>query len=238
MKAAKPFAAAHRGLSAEHPENTLAAFEAAVEAGFPCLEMDLRRTRDGEVVVLHDAGVERTTQGNGRVDSMTYDELRSLDTGAGPVPRLDDVFAALSDWEGLWNLEMKDNDATGPALELAQHHGVLDRVLVSSMSPKALKLALERFPDAPRGLIVLGPVDGDDLEMAAKLGCQWINADHDFMSDAVAERIHGEGFHLGVWTVNDPDRALEMTRHGVSCVITDTREVLHAMNRDLLVGGT
>src|SRR5687768_2646765 len=70
------FACAHRGLSGEKAENTLASFGAAVTAGFPAIEMDLRCTADGEVVVLHDAGIERTTDGRGRVDSMTWRELQ------------------------------------------------------------------------------------------------------------------------------------------------------------------
>ncbi len=230
------FAAAHRGLSSEHPENTIEAFEAAVEAGFPCIELDVRATRDGEVVVLHDAGIERTTNGNGRVADMRYDELRAYDTGAGPVPRLDDVFAALDHWEGLWNIEIKDRRATVAALELAEHHGVAEHVQISSMDPRCLMDALERHPEAPRGLIVLGPLDVEDLDVAAKAGCSWINADHDFLTSSVAEDLHERGYRIGTWTVNDPDRALELIRHGVNCIITDERSVLEALNRHEMLG--
>ncbi len=230
------FAAAHRGLSSEHPENTIEAFQAAVEAGFPCIELDVRVTRDGEVVVLHDAGIERTTNGNGRVADMRYDELRVYETGAGPVPRLDDVFSALDHWEGLWNIEIKDRRATIGALDLAEHHGVSEHVQISSMDPRALMEALERHPEAPRGLIVLGPLDVEDLEVAAKAGCSWINADHDFLTGAVAEDLHARGFRIGTWTVNDPDRALELARHGVNCIITDERSVLDALNRHEMLG--
>ncbi len=222
-------AAAHRGLSAELPENTLAAFQAAVIAGFPALEMDLRVTADGEVVVLHDAGIERTTNGNGRVADMRYDDLRSYHTPVGPVPRLDDLFRALREWDGLWNLELKTTRAVEPACHLIQHHHWEERVLLSSFDPKALETCAEHLPEASRALIVLGPTDTEDLEMARRLGCRWLNADAGTLTPAVAQEIRREGFRLGAYTLNDPDRALAIAGWGAECVITDRREVLTAL---------
>lgn len=223
------FAAAHRGLSSEHAENTVAAFRAAVDAGFRCLELDVRRTADGEVVVLHDAGIERTTNGNGRVADMGYDELRTYDTGEGPVPRLDDLFTALSDYTGLWNVEVKHHGATEETLDIIDHHDLHDRVLLSSMHPKALQRALERTPDLPRGLIVLGRLEVDDLDEASRLGCAWINPDHDGLTDKVLGEVQGQGYKVGCWTVNDPDRARHLVEMGVECIITDRRDVLSAV---------
>ena len=73
---------AHRGVSTDAPENTMAAFRAAVELGVDQIETDIRVSRDGELVLIHDATVDRTTNGSGRVDSMTLEELRSLDAGS------------------------------------------------------------------------------------------------------------------------------------------------------------
>jgi glycerophosphoryl diester phosphodiesterase len=223
------FACAHRGLSAEVAENTLAAFRAAAEAGFRALEMDLRLTADGEVVVLHDAGVERTTDGNGRVADMRYDDLRRHPTAAGPVPRLDDVLSALGGWPGLWNLEVKAPKATVPVLHLLAHHKALGRAQLSSMDPRALEAARDEEPDLPRGLIALGPVEDDALDLAEELECAWVNADHEFMDRAAVERMKGAGLRVAAWTVNDPARAAELATWGVDCVITDTRAVLAAL---------
>ncbi len=224
------FAAAHRGLSQEHPENTIPAFKAAVEAGFKSLELDVRRTSDGEVVVLHDAGVERTTNGNGRVADMKYDELRSYDTGAGPVPRLDDVFSELAHFDGLWNVEIKQANATDDVLDLIEHHDLVNRTLLSSMYPKALQRALERMPELQRGLIVLGRLDVEDLEEAAQFNCAWINPDHDGLTDQTLAEMRNRGYKVGCWTVNDPDRARRLVDMGIDCIITDTRDVLHAVD--------
>ena len=223
------FAAAHRGLSAMHPENTLHAFEQAIEAGFPSLEMDLRLTHDKQVVVLHDAGIDRTTDGNGRVKDFTYDELLEYDTGEGPIPRLDDLMVQLAHAPILWNLEVKAKSAVEPTLALVEAHGLQDRALVSAMDPSTLRQAKEEHPGVARGLIVLGPPDDEDLEEAAAAGCTWLNIDESFADDDTLHQCRGAGFRIGVWTVNDPERAKHLAAWGVDCVITDTRHVLDVL---------
>ncbi len=220
------FAAAHRGLSADYAENTIAAFRAAARAGFPCIELDVRITADHEVVVLHDAGIERTTDGNGRVADMTYDELRTYDTGEGPIPRLDDVLSELGDWHGFWNIEVKAHAAAGPAMDLMAHHGLLQRMQISSMDPRALATAMKAYPDVPRGLIVLGPPDVDDITLAKEAECQWMNVDHEFLSSEILQNLLAGGLRVGAWTVNEPERATELAEAGVACIITDTTDVL------------
>lgn len=221
--------AAHRGLSAEHPENTIAAFRAAAEAGFPCIELDVRRTHDGEVVVLHDAAIDRTTDGNGRIADMDYDEVLDHDTGAGPIPRLEDTFQALTGWGGLWDIEVKAWQAAEDAMHVAHHHGLLDRCQFSSMDPRALETFRDQHPATPRGLITLGPPDLDDLELAEAMGCSWIHVDHDFLGDDVYGRLRERSLKVGAWTVNDPDQARHFADMGVDLLITDTREVLEAV---------
>lgn len=223
------FAAAHRGLSAEVAENTTAAFQAAIDAGFRCLEMDLRLTHDREVVVLHDAGIDRTTDGNGRIKDFTVADLRDYDTGYGPIPKLNDVMTALANEEIWWNLEVKAKGAVEPTIELVEAHGLESRALVSSMDPKKLRQAKDRHPDVPRGLIILGPPDAEDLKEAEKAGCTWVNIDHDFAEPSVLDAIRDHGLRIGAWTVNDVDEALDLASHGVDCIITDQRDVLEAL---------
>lgn len=220
------FFAAHRGLSAEHHENTVAAFRAAADAGAQGIELDVRLTHDGVVVVLHDAGIERTTDGNGRVADFDYAELVEYDTGEGPVPRLDDVFSALAEWQGQWNIEIKAHPATVGALELLAKHGLVGRCQVSSLDPRALMAAQKHMPEVPRGLITLGPPDDDDLEMAEELGCTWINVDHEYITHDLVDHWHEKGLRVGAWTVNDVDRAEALMEIGVDCIISDARDVL------------
>lgn len=219
------FACAHRGLSAEQPENTVKAFQEAAAAGFPAMELDLRITADGEVVVLHDAGLERTTNGNGRVADMRYDDVRRHPTPVGPVPRFDDLLATMHDWHGLWNVEVKAHRATEPALELLKHHHAAGHAQISSMDPRSLETARDVAPDVPRGLITLGPVEDDYITMAKELECRWVNADHSFLTPRIVDRLHQEGLRLAAWTVNDAGRARDLSKLGVECIITDSRLV-------------
>lgn len=219
---------AHRGLSSEFTENTVAAFQAAAQAGFQAIELDVRLTRDGEVVVLHDASLARTTDGSARVADMLYDEVRGYVTQHGPVPRLDDALAALRDWRGIWNIEAKAVAATEPAIHLLEHHGLEQRALVTSFDPAALESARSVNPAIPRGLIVMGPVEDEEVALALDLECTWLNADHDALDDASLAQLKAAGLKVGAWTVNDPAEAKALAAKGVSCVITDKRSVLHA----------
>jgi glycerophosphoryl diester phosphodiesterase len=223
------FACAHRGLSSEKAENTLAAFGAAVAAGFPAFEMDLRTAADGEVVVLHDADLDRTTDGHGRIDAVTSGQLRSFETPDGPVPRLDDLLRSLCAWDGLWNLELKARSALAPTVELVRRHKLGPRALLSAMDTKVLAEAAALAPEIARAAIPMGPVDDSDLEKAKASGCTWLNVDHDFLDADEAQKVRAAGFRLGAWTVNDVARAQELVGMGVECVITDARAVGDAL---------
>lgn len=222
------FAAAHRGLSSEHPENTLPAFEAAVAAGFPALEMDLRLTRDGHVVILHDATLSRTTDGEGEVADLDLREAQAFATGAGPVPTLEALLDRLRGWGGLLNLEVKAPEALEGTLRLARER-IPGRFQVSSMLPGVLLEARDLDAQAPLALIPLGPVEGEDWEMAREAECQWVNVDQSFLDPATVAQAREAGMKVGAWTVNDPERARELSALGVQCVITDRRDVGEAI---------
>lgn len=222
------FAAAHRGLSSEHPENTLRSFGAAVAAGFPALEMDLHLTRDGHVVILHDGALSRTTDGEGEVADLDLKEVQRFDTGGGPVPTLASLFDLLKAWDGLYNLEVKAPEALEGTLKLAKER-VPGRFQVSTMHPGILLEARDLDVEATLALIPLGPVEDEDWETAADAKCQWVNIDHDFVDAEAMAAAKGAGLKVGSWTVNDPARARELSELGVQCVITDQASVGEAL---------
>ncbi|MEA3202704.1 MAG: glycerophosphoryl diester phosphodiesterase [Thermoplasmata archaeon] len=222
------FAAAHRGLSSEHPENTLKAFGAAVAAGFPALEMDLHQTRDGHVVIVHDGALSRTTDGEGEVADLDLREVQRFDTGAGPVPTLAALFDLLRAWDGLYNLEVKAPEALEGTLAGAKMR-VPGRFHVSSMHPGILLEARELDAEVPLALIPLGPLEDDDWQAAADAGCQWVNVDHDFLDAEAMALAKAAHLKVGSWTVNEPAKAKELSALGVQCVITDTRAVWDAL---------
>ncbi|CAN5819324.1 glycerophosphodiester phosphodiesterase family protein [soil metagenome] len=180
------FVQAHRGFSEHYPENTLAAFRAAVDAGADRVEMDLAITRDDVVVLLHDRTLDRTTDGRGPVSSFPYDHVRGLDAGswmdvrfAGErVPALRDVLAELAD-EAVLNLELKTNDRTAAlaartldaTLDLLEELDAFDRVVLSSFDALALRAAAEREPRLRTLLIDWNPPSASDgLSLAIDFG--------------------------------------------------------------------
>jgi glycerophosphoryl diester phosphodiesterase len=146
--------AAHRGGCADHPENTLAAFRAAVRLGAAMIEVDLRRSADGAIVVLHDAKVDRTTNGRGRLDRLTLAEIRSLDAGSWKHPRfareriptLEEVLETVP--HDVWlNLQIKNGEPiAGDVARRLAAAGRLDQAFLAC-GASAARQAREAEPD-------------------------------------------------------------------------------------------
>jgi len=223
---------AHRGASAECPENTLVAFRRAMELGASMIECDLQLTADGHVVVFHDWTLERTTDGTGTVRDQPLSMLRSLDAGswkdpryAGErVPTLEEALDATAGRVGL-NLELKSRRTEGllalSALRIVEQHAALDRVIFSSFDPRLL----ERLRDASAGarIAVLwahAPFD-DALRIAVELGAEALHPPDRGTDAALVREARARGLSTNVWTVNSLDRMLELVGLGVAGVISD-----------------
>lgn len=241
----RPCVVGHRGASATVPENTLAAFDAAWRAGADAIELDLRLTADGVVVVIHDDTLDRTTDGSGAVGPRTFAALRTLDAGswfspafAGqPIPRLDEVlrYAAsrptlgvLLEYKGGWTTE--EVGLTVASIDAA---GVRDRTVAQSFSPATLAALLEAAPDLPRGLLV----DDDRreaLDLADELGVVTVNPSTQAVRSepALVRRQHERGRHVMVWTENDATGWADLVEAGVDAIITDRPEHLRGWLAD------
>lgn len=156
----------HRGAAGLAPENTVPAFRAAVELGVEALELDARLTRDGRVVVIHDPGVERTTNGSGRVAEMTLAEVQALDARAGfprpaRIPTLEEALAAVPERVG-WLIEMKSAGDEGPALargvlEAVEETGCRDRARIISFYAELLGFVRRDDPEIALGFLIPNP---------------------------------------------------------------------------------
>lgn len=203
----------------------MAAFRLAADAGFPAVELDVRCTSDGVPVVLHDAALGRTMRVGGRVERMTWDEVRHA-TQDG-VPRLEDVLGELGP-RLHWDIEVKEPEAAKPAVELLRRMRVAGRSMVSAMNPVTLAEARAADASLPLGLIAIGEVDPADVAATREVGARWLLADHDYLDADRATMIRDAGLRLGVWTVNEAAGAREMVRLGAACIITDVRRVKDA----------
>ncbi|WP_019939266.1 glycerophosphodiester phosphodiesterase [Bordetella sp. FB-8] len=226
---------AHRGGGKLAPENTLAAMRAGKQHGYRMFEFDVKLSRDGVAVLLHDDDLDRTTDGHGPAGDKTYAELAQLDAGswhspdyAGePVP----TFAAAARYaiaNGIaCNVEIKPcpgRDAqTGEAvarLTQALWAGMHRQPLLSSFSEEALAAAQATAPELPRALLVEA-VSDDWLARLRKYDCVGLNINQRDASPELIGAVHEAGYRIAAWTVNDPDRARLLFSWGMDALFTD-----------------
>jgi len=221
----------HRGASRDYPENTIAAFRAAIEMGAQMCELDVQPTRDGAVVVIHDDTVDRTTNGKGAVAEMSLAELKRLDAGRGQqIPTLDEVFAATAGNCGL-NIELKAGRVEREVADLMRKWNATATSMVSSFEWD--KLDAIHGIDANIRIGVLAEKNpAAMLEKAAQLHAYAINPRFDLVTPALCEDAHAHGFKVLVWTVDVPELMRLLITHGVDGIMTNyparLREVLGA----------
>lgn len=231
----RPLVFAHRGAAAHAPENTLAAFELALELGAHGIEMDIKLSADGEVVVIHDATVDRTTNGQGRVSQLDIAALRELDAGSffsetfigEKVPTLSEVFETIGN-RALINLELTNYTAPRDGLadrvcHLVKEFGLQESILFSSFLPSNLARTRSLLPETQRGLLALGGWMG---WWSRSFGFNFgdYQALHPKLRDITARqvaRVHRLKRRIHVWTVNAADDMRRLFAWGVDGIITD-----------------
>ena len=206
-RAGRTLIGGHRGNPAEHPENTLRSFRSAIDLGVDLIECDVHLTADGDLIVIHDHTLERTTNGSGMVRDRTTSELRALDAGEGErLPLLEEVIELARGRAGLV-IELKQAPLPYPGLEEAviEHlveAGMLDEVAVISFLHPSIKRIKELEPRLQGGIIEGGrPVDAValmDQSGADVYSPHWSVVDPDLVED-----VHRAGRVVGVWTVDD-----------------------------------
>jgi glycerophosphoryl diester phosphodiesterase len=210
----RPLVIAHRGSSGHRPENTLPAYELAVEQGADMIEVDLHRTRDGAVVVTHDEGLAGLG-GRGEIADATLAEVRALDAGGGArVPTL----AELLDGYGTripLNLELKRGtyveypELEAETLAALASRGLLDRVLFSSFYDPVLRRLRALSPPARIALLISRRSAFSAIDRAKALGAEALNPEVSLVTRALVEEAHAAGLAVYVYTVNE---AAEMDR--------------------------
>ena len=232
----------HRGAAGEAPENTLVGLRRAHALGCKWVEFDVRLTADGELILLHDDRLERTTNGRGHACELTLAAIRRFDAGAWfdplfvgePVPTLHEAIALLAELGLGANIELKSEPGDALATALAATE-ILSRSwprhlpapLVSSFSDQAVEAARDHAPDVPRGLLIRR-VTTARQRRAADLGCMTINVDHQSLRPAIVTRLREAGYFVMAYTVNDAVRADELWQWGVSSVFSDFPNIMNS----------
>ncbi len=230
----------HRGAKAVAPENTLPAFEKAIQLGAAGIELDTQATADGQLIVLHDFRLERTTTGNGLVREHTLAQLQGVDAGirfhesfAGtPIPTLDQVFDLVSDRCRV-NVEIKNMDWDGgPEVELLvqmmQRRKLHDQVIVSSFNPIALMKVRWADPSIALGLLYSGdlPLFLRRAWLGPLIAPEALHPHHTIIDEEYMRWARSQGHFVNTWTVNDPDEARRLAGLGVDTIISDVPDVI------------
>jgi glycerophosphoryl diester phosphodiesterase len=222
----------HRGAKGETPENTLASFQQCLAHGVKRCELDLYLSSDGELMVIHDPTLKRTTGRDGTVSHYTAEQLSRFDARLGgpgwavpcPIPRLEELFQ-LCDFEH-WQLEVKSASRVKAAStvlairELAVRYNLLDKVTITSSSREVLRAGQRLTPDVTRGFVAEYALL-DPLKVAKRYGCKLLAINWTLCSPERVQKAQQQGLHVSAWTVNDPATMLRLVDFGVDSLITD-----------------
>ncbi len=230
-----PICFAHRGASGHSPENTLLAFRYAFELGADAIECDVQLSADGAPVIIHDATVERTTNGSGLVAELSLEHLRQLDAGAGEqIPELREVLALCREQSKLVNLEVKADtlkqaervaQVVGEALETGGYH---DLALVSSFWHPPLTSLKQAHPQIRTATLHSGTRWRllNMITAARAVGADAIHPDLRLTSRLLVERAHEAGLQVNVWTVDRPRDMQKLAAWGADGLFTNYPERL------------
>ena len=204
---------AHRGFRARYPENTLLAFSKALEAGCDGIELDVQLSLDGEIVIIHDETVDRTTDGSGFVKDLTLAQLKALDAGSGEmIPLLSEYLDLVEDSGVLTNIELKNDMIRYEGLEeqviaMVRRRGLVGQVIISSFSHESVNLVKSLAPEIACGYLVSSsqrPVDWEAIAASMLLhGIEFIHPDVRLVDEGFLAMAGRHGIPFGVWTVND-----------------------------------
>nr|WP_206442334.1 glycerophosphodiester phosphodiesterase family protein [Streptomyces boncukensis] len=208
------------------PENTLRSFVRAEREGLDVIELDLHLSKDGELVVMHDADVSRTTDGSGPIGEFTLAELRELDAGEGErIPVFDEVVDAVS---APLQAEIKDRAAARVLAGAIERRGLRDRVTVISFHGDALRETRALLPGIPL-VLVAGRSSPTAPERARELGAGMVSLDRRHLDADTVARCHAAGIEVISWTVNTEEELARARELRLDGVVTDMPAIRRAV---------
>ncbi|MGP3590570.1 glycerophosphodiester phosphodiesterase [Vagococcus sp. WN89Y] len=234
-----PHIVAHRGGGKLAPENTLAAIDVGARYGHKMIEFDAKLSKDGQIFLLHDDSLERTSNGWGVAGELAWNDLLKVDAGSWfsgeykgePLPLLSDVAQRCRQYGMMANIEIKPTSGTGAltgkavALAARELWAGMTVPLLSSFDIDALEAAQQAVPELPRGLL-LDEWRDDWQALTTRLACVSIHLNHRLLDEVRVRMLREAGLRILVYTVNQPQRAAELLRWGVDCICTDKIDLI------------
>jgi glycerophosphoryl diester phosphodiesterase len=229
---------AHRGASAYEPENTLRAFDRAIEMGATMLELDVHLSLDGHPVIIHDADLSRTASGTGRVVDMTLDQIKRFDIGQGErVPTLSEVIELVRGRAELY-IELKGQHTPGPVVKALQAAGFADQAVVGSFYPWLPQRVKFLAPTIRTSILIRREVQPEDfIEWALAVEADYVHpcwekaspTPHKLLTPQLISGIRQRGLGVVLWHEERPAELRELVKFDVDGICTNTPDVLAAI---------
>jgi glycerophosphoryl diester phosphodiesterase len=214
----------HRGARAYEPENTLRSFGKAIEFGADAVELDVRRTKDDKIVVIHDANVGKTTNGEGSVNELTLKEIKQFVTEKGEkIPTLEEALDFLDNKVKIL-LELKEMGFEKKVLNLIHERGLDKNIVIVSFIEEALRKVRELNNEIETGLIYVR--HKNPIEAALELKASYLLSFYRFTHTANVQKAHEKGLKVIVWTINKPEEVSDYVKKGVDGIASDRPDIL------------
>lgn len=233
---------AHRGASGYYPENTLLAFKKALEIGVDGIELDVHKSKDGELIVIHDEDVQRTFSGKGQVLDKTLKELKEYkcrnfefkNNIECTIPTLREVIELIKDENILINIEAKTDvihyDLENDIINLVEEYDLKDKILISSFNHKSISKLKNIDNSIDYGALYYSKEDYNPeeniVDHGKKIGLYSINVSNSLVNKEIVEQAHRENMKVLVYTVNSPIEMKKMIEYNVDGVFTDYPELM------------
>lgn len=226
----------HRGCAGLEPENTIIAFKKAIDIGVDLIEFDVRMTKDKKLVVIHDANVDRTTDGKGFVKDFTFNEIKKLNIGKNEkIPSLEEALIFLKDKKPKIVIEIKEVETTEDVLKILKEMKIEEKVMIVSFYPEVLRKVKEINSKIETGfLFKIKPKDW--LEIAKEIKADYIGAHFSLIDENFVKICHKNNFKINAWTVNEDKDIEKMIELGVDIISSDyPNKVLEKLKNEIFI---
>ena len=215
----------HRGAKAYEPENSIRSFRRAIELGANAVELDVRKTKDDEIVVIHDAEVDKTTNGTGKVNELTLQEIKQFVTEKDEkIVSLEEAFEFLNKQVKIL-VELKETGFEETVLRLIREKGLEENVIIVSFHEEALRKVRALNDDVATGLIYVR--HKNPVEAALKLKAEYLLSLYRFTHSANVRKAHEKGLKVIVWTINKKEEVATYKKKGVDGIASDRPDILN-----------
>ncbi|OYT30454.1 MAG: glycerophosphodiester phosphodiesterase [Thermofilum sp. ex4484_79] len=220
----------HRGARVYAPENTLLSFQKAYECGATAIELDLRRTKDDKIVVIHDPTIDRVSNGHGEVEKLTLAEIKKYNVDEEKIPLLEEVLEKFSG-KIAFDLDVKVEGIESGILELLETYGCIDKTIITSFLPSVLEKVRMIDKDIIVG-VLFGQWNKKILDFALKIDANALVPSTEAVTQSLIDKAHSNHLKVYVWVVNEIDEMVRFLKMNVDGIITDDPCLLSRVLKD------